>query len=302
MQQIVLIDLSNLAFRAYFSHKDKNRQSLMNREGYATGMLYGTIQSLYYLYQKYQWNYKQVILVQDSKPVNKFELYPEYKSGRKKEELPEKQSIGLQLKMTKMVLGYLGINQVVSDGNECDDAICTLCKLFTSNNFKVLVVSADHDMNQLLSPNVDIMALINQGEPIITEDLFVEQNSFVPDDYWKIQTLAGCSTDNVPGMTGIGEGMASHIITMNSWERIIKNDIELKFPDKRSQTAFRKNFEQWNWQRDMQLVKLKNNVKITHIKGKLDKDVVRKWFLRLEFKHFLLPDNFHNLLKVFGGY
>ena len=124
-------------------------------------------------------------------------------------------------------------------------------------------------------------------------------DDLIPEDYWKVQTLAGCETDSVPGMSGMGEKTAFEIVKMNTWEKIISNDPELKFPDKRSTTAFHKGYPSWDYKRDEQLVRLNCSKDIQIIKGEKNEAKIREWFLRLEYKQFLAPANYNRLLKVF---
>ena len=246
---------------------------------------------------KYQWSRNDVILVQDGKPKWKYELYPDYKK-REKIELPGLLSIPVQFKITRLVLSFMGLTQAWDKDNEGDDVIYSLSKKYPDE--EVFVVGNDHDFKQCLSENVKLMILTNQGEPIYTEKNFIDEYGVVPDDYWKIQTLAGCPTDKVPGMKGIGEKTATKIVQSNSFNKITNNAHDLVFPTKASKTKFNNIFKDWNMLRDAKLVKLRS--KTNHIINRynFNEEKVREWFVKLAFKHYLEPSNFLKIIKAFS--
>jgi len=288
-----IIDTSFLAFRAYFTHKD-----LCTKDGIGTGMPYGLLKTLIYLFMKYKIRSSNALFVYDGYAKMKKEIYPNYKSGRKKQALPREMSIGLQLKISKMLLAFLGVNSAINKDEESDDVIGTIVSKLKSK-VKITIVSNDHDFLGLLDSNVKIMRLHKAGEEYFTDDMFLESNDITPDDYWKIQALGGCTTDKVPGMPNIGEERAYGIVKANSWEKIVANHDDLVFPNTATKNAFRKNFAKWNIDRDIQLVKLKSDVKYELKRHPQNKVKLREWFVKLGFKEYLNPPNFLKITELF---
>lgn len=295
MSKRIFIDYSNFFFRSLHAHI-----KLATSKGVGTGAAYGMIQNLLYLCIKYGWSGKQIVLIKDGKPRKKFEIFPEYKKGRKQLELPPSMSVSLQFKICDVLMHHFGIISIRNLDYECDDLMRTYTNS-TPEGTEAIVISSDHDMYQCLKPNVSMLLCHNEGEEIFNEDKFVKKYGIMPEDFWKAQVLAGCSTDKVPGMVGIGDLTAINIIKMNAWDKIINNDPELKFPDKRSQTMFRKNHSIWNPNREEQLVKLQTNTKGTITPGIFNKDAIQHWFTKFEFNHYLNPMNFHKICKIFGS-
>jgi len=290
MKNLIIVDFSNFAFRTFFTHAE-----LKNSIGIGTGMIYGFIQSLVYLISKYKWSPNQFLFALDHKPKHKFEIYPEYKANRQKHEFEQGMTVPLQIKLTKLIVSYLGLNFVDSIDQECDDVIYTVsnkCK-----NLDVAIISNDHDMNQCLKNNVKIMTLHKIGEDIFTERKFIDKYGIVPEDYYKVQMLCGCETDNVKGMRGIGEKSAVDIVKMNNWLNILQGKKDLKFSSKRTQTMFYKNLTQWNLIREEKLVRL-NNVEIRFIKNSFNETKLKEWFIKLEFEKYLT--NFDKVIEMFG--
>jgi 5'-3' exonuclease len=155
-------------------------------------------------------------------------------------------------------------------------------------------------MYQCLNANTSLLvSQQNAGYQIYTERVFYSTYGMQPSEYWKVQTLAGCTTDTVPGLRGISETTAFEIIKLNDWDKIINNDKDLKFPTKRSETAFKKGFINWERERDEKLTRLVCDGKgIKVLKNIRNETKIREWFLKLEFKQFLSPSSFTRLLEV----
>jgi 5'-3' exonuclease len=210
-------------------------------------------------------------------------------------------AIPLQLKMTKLIVSLLGITTLCHPDEECDDMIASYAHQCGKTHDGIIIFGSDHDFYQLLGDRTQIMIPHTQGEEIFTQENFLEKNSFYPDEYWRVQTLGGCATDKVPGMIGIGEATACELIRMNAWDKIKANDVNLKFPNKRAETVFRKNYATWEPERDEKLVRLQKDLSVAIDWNWFDQEKFRKWLIRLEFKHWLLPKHFQRVCQVFGG-
>lgn len=298
MQKLILIDLSQLLFRSFFSHKE-----LCTSKGIGTGMCYGAIQTLLYLCTKYGWVSSQIILIGDGKPRWKFELFPGYKAKRKKHDLPPAMSVPIQFKISKLILTFLGMGYCEHPGEECDDTLAAFinkAKISFPGRFEFIILGSDHDYYQLLSEDVSMLMCDQNGEQQYTEAVFQAKYHIFAEDYWKVLTLGGCGTDKVPGMRQIGEKTAAEIVCMNRWEQITNNDPSLKFPRKSSQTAFRKYYKDWKRERDEKLVRLNRDITFRYHKHQFNEAKLREWFVYAEFNHFLKADQFPRICEIFS--
>ena len=293
---MIVIDGLSVMFREFHALTE-----LKNQSGYGTGMCYGTVKQLLYLFTKYRWHSSGVILAWDRKPKWKYELFPDYKAKRKQLDLPEAMSVPVQIKITQRCLKYMGINQAYHDDMESDDVCASLCALLSKKGKKVWLVSRDHDMYQCLDKNVSLLIHEQEGVHEYTEQMFVDQHGIMPDDYWKVQTLGGCTTDKVPGMKGISEKTAFEIVKANSWDKILMNDIDLICPNTRTDNAFEKGYKTWKPEVMEKLVRLRKDLKPVVEFHKFDAVRLKKLFLFLEFKQYLQQDNFNRIEEIFSG-
>lgn len=296
----VLIDMSFICLRGFHAHHkiDKSGKitGFCNSEGIGTGMAFGAIGTLFYLFSKYRWSSSDTILIWDGWPKRKHQVYPDYKKGRRAETFPRAMSVSIQFKITKVILALCGLTYGYSADYESDDVIATLCQGRDST-----IVSNDHDLNQCLTERTSVLHLQSVGEERFGQADFQKSYGIFPEDYAYVQALGGCTTDKVPGMTGVGEDTALKLVKLNRWDRLISNSPEIVFPDKRAETVFRKNHSTWNYSRDYELVALRKDVPVELMRHEPRISDLRKWFVRLAFSHYLIPENFNKIIKAFGG-
>ena len=190
----------------YVGHASRHAvdANLKTSTGIYTNVIYGFLQTLITLSQVFQTN--KFAFVWDSKKSKRKELFPEYKKSRHKD-LTEQERIELKRAffqfqvIRKRILPELGFqNNFMCSGFEGDDLIASIIQ---SDNFgkEFLLYASDHDLYQLLSPRVTMI----KKKELYTIDKFVEEFGINPSQWWKVKTLAGCSSDEVPGIKGIGE-------------------------------------------------------------------------------------------------
>ena len=306
MNKKILIDASYICYRGFHSNskinKDGKITGLCNKEGLGTGMPYAAIQTMFYLMVKHKWKAEDVILVWDGRPQWRYDLYLEYKAGRKKDTHPESMSISIQFKIARCLFDFLGFSYIRHKDYEGDDIIASFATKEYTNCDEITIVGSDHDMYQCLRDNVNIMRL-HQGKPeeIYTMNNFIDEFKIKPELYVFLQALSGCTTDKVPGMHGIGENSVLKLFELNNVQKIFNNEPDIIFPDKRTETMYKKNYNSWEKARDFKLVKLVTDCAYDVIDNKICSEKVREWFVRLGFKQYLLPNNFDRLIKIFGG-
>ncbi|SFX94924.1 DNA polymerase I [Ruminococcus sp. XPD3002] len=131
-----------------------------------------------------------------------------YKANRKG--MPEE--LAQQLPIVKELLGLMGVKVVECEGYEADDVLGTLSKLCSDNGDKCYVLTGDRDSLQLIDDNVTVLLATNKETIHYTPQKFMEDYGFEPIKLIDLKALMGDSSDNIPGVAGIGEKTASSLI------------------------------------------------------------------------------------------
>ena len=232
MKKLYLIDGHALIFRSYYAFI---RRPMINSKGIDTSILFGFTKTLTDLIIKEKPTHLAVAF---DPPVKTFrhELYPEYKANRS--ETPE-QIKGALEPLTELVKS-MSIPVIMKDGFEADDVIGTIAKRAEKEGFTVFMLTPDKDYGQLVSENIFQCKPSRTGgdtEILGKEQICLEYGIENPSQVIDILTLWGDSSDNVPGVRGIGEvGSKKLIQKYHSVENVYKNLHQL--PEKQ-QTAFR---------------------------------------------------------------
>ena len=201
----MLIDGNSIMYRAFFA-----MPPLTNSTGLHTNAIYGFTTMLLKLLDEYKPTH--VLVAFDAGKVNfRHESFVEYKAGRQKtpSELSE------QFPVAKELISAFGIAQYEHSGYEADDIIGTLTKLADSQNIETVVVSGDKDMLQLASENVTI-AVTRKGVSdvdLYTPEAIMEKYQLTPAQIIDLKGLMGDTSDNIPGVPGVGEKTAIKLLT-----------------------------------------------------------------------------------------
>lgn len=198
----LLVDSMNMMYRSYYA-----MPSLKNRDGQCIGAVLGFLNSL----NRFANDFENVIVVWDP-PISKtrrHELYPQYKMNRPPMDLDMKS----QLPVMKEALDAFGYCQVVSsEDHEADDVIATLSrKVFSECN--VCVLSRDKDLAQLIDREKRISLLDPVSGDILAYDDVETKFGVGPESLRDALALAGDSSDNIPGVPGIGMKTAAMLLT-----------------------------------------------------------------------------------------
>lgn len=169
-------------------------------------------------------------------------IFNEYKEGRKvrtnrsdEDETSEEQqeNTGFQLKKLKSFLNLLGIIQVEASGCEADDVIALISKFIYPDKQKVIVTS-DKDMLQLLDNNTIVYS--PSKKVYWSQSVMKEKIGVLPENYVIVKALMGDSSDNIPGIGGIGEKTAIKLFPFLS-ERVSSVEEILKYCDENKSTG-----------------------------------------------------------------
>lgn len=184
----ILIDGNNMAFRNYYSHKG------LSANGFPTGAIYGSLQTLKRYTEMFRSS--KVITCWDTKVNPRKKLNPNYKKNRKM--TPERKEVYDQITQLRQIIIHLGIPVVHDIDCEADDLIALLAKQLGNS----LIISNDVDMYQILSSTVNILK--PDTEITYTIETFKEAYNILPKDWATVLAIAGKTSNNVPGVPGVG--------------------------------------------------------------------------------------------------
>ena len=198
-QRIYLIDGSSYIYRAYYAIRH-----LSNSKGMATNAIYGFTKMLMKVVRDEQPDHLAVIF--DAKgPTFRTEIYPEYKANRAA--MPE--DLVPQIPVIKELVRAFNMPALEQPGYEADDIIATLAHRFAAKGMQVTVVTGDKDLMQVVS---DQVRMLDTMKDKVFGPAEVAERFCSPQQVVEIQALAGDSSDNVPGVPGIGEKTARQLI------------------------------------------------------------------------------------------
>ena len=224
MKKVILVDGNNLMFRSYFATAYSG-SVMRNSKGDATNALYGFTSMINKIIEEEKPEY--MVVAFDIGKNFRHEKYKDYKAGRN--ETPD--DLKKQMPKARTLLDAMGIKHVEMEGYEADDIIGTLAKEADLDpEYDALIVSSDHDLMQLISPQVTMKMLKSKGDAIYyTPEVFNKEYGFDPIKIIDLKSLMGDSSDNIPGVKGIGEKTAKTLIqTYGSLDGVYENIDNIK--------------------------------------------------------------------------
>ncbi|WP_299731668.1 DNA polymerase I [uncultured Endozoicomonas sp.] len=195
---LILVDGSSYLYRAFHASE---RANLRTKDGRPTGAIRVMTNMLRSLMRQYQDSHVAVIF--DAKGKNfRHEMYSEYKATRK----PMPDDLRSQIEPIHQIVRSLGLPLLMIDGVEADDVIGTLARQATENKVDTIISTGDKDIAQLVTEHVSLIDTMND---VFTDERGVESKFGIPAhliiDYL---ALMGDSSDNIPGMPGVGQKTA----------------------------------------------------------------------------------------------
>ena len=207
MKKMVLVDGNNLLFRSYYATAYTGN-IMRNKEGFPTNGLYGFVNMINKIISEEKPEYMMVAF--DIGKTFRHEKYERYKDGRK--ETPE--DLKLQFPVAKKILTAMGIKYLECAGYEADDIIGTVSLWCEKDpEYEALIVSSDKDLLQLISDETVVKLLKSKDYIIMDKKTFKETYGFNPINMIDLKALMGDSSDNIPGVKGIGEKGAIKLIS-----------------------------------------------------------------------------------------
>lgn len=214
-RDLFLIDGNNLAYRAFYALPE----ALATSTGQPTNALLGFANMLFRLLVDYR--PKSLVVAWDRRPVTRILAAPTYKAERKA--MPDK--LSQQFPFFQPIVDALGYRNVFVEGWEADDVIATLATRAEALGMRTCIVSTDRDAFQLVSDRTCVM-MTPRGVAdveVYTPERIVQRYGITPAQITDFVGLKGDSSDNIPGVPGIGEKSAAQLILQfGTLERILE--------------------------------------------------------------------------------
>ena len=274
---LYLVDGSSYIYRAYYAI----RQQLTTHTGFPTKAIYGVTKMLMKVLREK--DPKFIAILWDAKgPTFRHDLYEDYKANRP----PMPDDLTVQIPYIRKVVEGLGLPQFEKVGYEADDIIATLVEKMPDS--EILVVTGDKDLSQLISNRVSIWDPMK--DKFIDLAKFIDEFGIEPAQLADVMALSGDTSDNIPGVPGIGPKTALKLIKKyGSLENLLKNLENIDKPKKLRQRLEENKDRILLWKK---LVSLDHNVPLEIDLNSLRKKPVnvkelRTLFKELEFTSFL---------------
>ncbi len=250
--RVYLIDGSGYIFRAFHALPPLSRPS----DGLPVGAVHGFCQMLWKLLRDSKESDKPThlaVIFDAARETFRNDIYPQYKAQRP----PAPEELVPQFPLIRDAVKAFNVASIEQDRFEADDLIATYAKQAVEVGAEVLIVSSDKDLMQLIKPGISLLDTMKNkriGEPEVLEKFGVK-----PDKVVDVQSLAGDSVDNVPGVPGIGVKTGAELINQyGDLDTLLARAGEIKQPKRREKLI--EFAEQARMSRE--LVRLKDDVPV----------------------------------------
>jgi DNA polymerase I len=282
--ELFLVDGNNLAYRAYFALPEE----LATTEGFPTNALLGFTNMLFKLLSDYK--PKGVAVAWDTRPVHRHAIAEEgdvvYKEGRR----PMADLLAEQFPYFRPIVEAFGYRNLEFEGWEADDVIATLAARADEAGVKTTVVSTDRDAFQLVTDNVALMMTPRgvSDVQVYTPDRVEARYGIKPEQIPDFIGLKGDTSDNIPGIPGIGDKTAGQLIAQyGSVDEVIAHADELSPARKKNVIEFadqaRLSKELATMRRDLDIDCDPSEL----VLAPPDRSQLREMFRRFEFRNLL---------------
>ena len=209
MKKLMVIDGNSIVNRAFYGVS----QSLTTREGQPTNAIFGFLNILNKLLDDTAPD-ALCVTFDRAAPTFRHLAYAEYKANRKG--MPEE--LASQMPLLKEVLSALNVPMYELDGWEADDLLGTIARLDQEAGWETVIVTGDKDSLQLVTETTTVKLVSTRMGRTTTRDMtpeaFREEYGFDPKNIIDLKALMGDSSDNYPGVKGVGEKTAMALIQL----------------------------------------------------------------------------------------
>ena len=200
--RLLVVDGNSIVNRAFYGIRP-----LTTKDGQFTNAIYGFLTMLYKI--KNEENPDSVAIAFDLKaPTFRHKAYSGYKANRKG--MPEE--LASQMPLLKELLGLLGYKIVTCEGYEADDILGTLASACEKSGNECVIATGDRDSLQLVSDKTYVHLCTNRDDILYTPDKIMKDYGVTPGEMIELKAIQGDSSDNIPGVAGIGPKGAGDLI------------------------------------------------------------------------------------------
>ena len=202
LKKVLLVDGNSILNRAFYGVRP-----LTTGKGLPVNALYGTLNILERQLKEISPDYAAVAF-DVSKHTFRHDRYADYKAGRKG--MPEE--LAVQLPLAKELVRAMGFTVLEKQDFEADDLLGTFAKKAEESGYHAYVFTGDRDSLQLISDNVTVVLATNKENIHFNSAVFMENYGVPSNQFVYVKALMGDSSDNIPGVPGIGEKTALKLI------------------------------------------------------------------------------------------
>ncbi|MDO5442013.1 MAG: DNA polymerase, partial [Bacillota bacterium] len=282
MSSLIIIDGNSLINRAYYAIQ----KPMITADGFYTQGIYGFLSMLYKIQNDYKPTHMLVAFDRKAPTFRHLE-FKEYKAGRNK--MPEE--LAMEMPVLKEVLDAMGIFRYEEDGWEADDIIGTTAKLAEAANIDAYIITGDRDALQLATDTTRVIYTkrgISEFK-LYDDAAMQEEYGFDHIQFIDYKGLRGDTSDNIPGIAGVGDKTATKLIQQfGSIENMLQHTDEIE------SAKLREKIEDGAMQAMMskRLATIVTNIPVEYTIDDLklkkqDTKKLRELFTRLEFKKYL---------------
>ena len=287
-KKLALIDGKSVFYRGYYA-----LPNLSTREGIPTGGVYGFAAMALELVKRLKPDYVAVAWDKPKTNIRKRkELYPEYKAGRK----PPPPDFYAQIPLLHELLQAFSWPMYELDDYEADDIMGTLAKQAAKKNVEVMLVTSDLDTLQLVGPHIHVYALKKglTNIELFHPESFEQKYGLKADQFLDLKALKGDSSDNIPGVPGVGEKTAIELLkNYETLDGVYKNLGDIK-PTLRAKLEAGKKLAYLSKELACIWTNAPMKLNLSEMDGtKIDTNHLRELLQQLEFRSLLnnLPAN-----------
>ena len=218
MKKFLIVDGSSIFYRAFYA-----MPALTAPNGKPTGAVVGFANIILKILREQSPDLAAIAL-DTAKKTFRNEIFSDYKATRP--QMPD--DLAEQLPLMKELIDVLGVKTCAAAGYEADDVIGTLAKQ-ACENFSVVILTGDRDALQLINPTTKVLLTKYSTTDLYDEKKFIDEYGFEPPKLVDYKGLRGDSSDNIPGVKGIGEVTATNLIKeFGSVENVLANREKIK--------------------------------------------------------------------------
>lgn len=280
----IIVDGFNLAYRSHYAFSN-----LQTSTGFSSGCIYGFLIGIKTVKTKYP--HCHLTVAWDNDAIRRKAIYAKYKANRSKMVFIE------QIIDLKKILLNLNVSQAEYKGEEADDVIASLTKIYKTDDNQIFIYSNDKDMLQLVKDGHVIVIKPKWGkhpEKIYDEEAVIEEYKIEPKKFACFQCFRGDKVDNVPGVPYLKSSVIAHLTNKYKTPTNIYENLDKEELTENERESILKCKSQILL--NMQLVRLCDDLELNIKKGESNSDAVESYLEKYQIRS-LKPNTFVGLFR-----